>query len=459
MLQSMPELGNVLDNLNFGITIIDSTGRYLFVNKTLLAYTGRSRKDYINRTVYDFIRDGIYDKSAADMVLRTKQIVSRLHTSVSASGEKITRLTTASPIFNDQGDVVFIVTALVDVDLVNQNYAQAKAQMAAQQSIQAGAQQSVPHSKFSARSNTASPIAESPEMKTLLFNAKQAAKTESAILLQGESGTGKEVVARYIHEHSAHSAKEMVAINCASLPESLLEAELFGYEKGAFTGALSSGKVGIIESAQDSTLLLDEVNSMPLSLQAKLLRVLETKTILRVGSVKPRPVNFRLISAANVDLALCVRDGSFRADLFYRLDVIPLTLPPLRKRKKDIVPLANHFLKMYCEQYSLNKEFSPKVYQALLQYDWPGNIRELRNFVERMVVMSSSDVVKIRHFPQEMLYIPVAPEPHPVAHAMEEREQIEEALKLNGGHRENTARYLGISRRTLQYKLKKYNLK
>lgn len=446
--QSLPDLGNVLDNLDIGISIIDAKGTYLFVNKTLLEYTGRSRNDYIGHTVYDFIHDGIYDESAADKVYRTKQVVTQLHTSVSASGEKLTRLTSVSPIFNAQGEVVFAIAALIDINKLNQGYLQAKVR------------QDVQHSLLNAPS-ISMPIAKSTEMKALLSNAAQAAKTESAILLQGESGTGKEVIAHYIHENSAHHEKEMVAINCASLPESLLEAELFGYEKGAFTGALSSGKLGIIESAENSTLLLDEVNSIPLNLQAKLLRVLETKTILRVGSVKPRPVNFRLISAANVDLAQCVRDGTFRSDLYYRLDVIPITIPPLRERKKDIVPLTDHFLKIFCEKYSLHKEFSPKVYQALLQYDWPGNIRELRNFVERIVVMSASDVVKIRHFPPELLSVPaVQKDPPPkLSSSDDEREQIIAALKLNNGHRENTARYLGISRRTLQYKLKRYGLK
>ena len=250
----------------------------------------------------------------------------------------------------------------------------------------------------------------------------------------------------------------MVAINCTSLPESLLEAELFGYEKGAFTGAASGGKIGLIEAAANNTLLLDEVNSMPLSLQAKLLRVLETKAVIPVGSVKPRAVNFRLICASNVALAQCVKEGTFRMNLYYRLNVIPITIPPLRERREDITPLADYFLDHFCQKYGLQKEFSSRVYQILNHYKWPGNIRELRNLVEHMVVMSESSVVKINQIPTGMLQLePPSPESGPEC-LNEEYLRIQMALRLHGGHREKTAQYLGISRRTLQYKLKKYGL-
>ena len=200
---------------------------------------------------------------------------------------------------------------------------------------------------------------------------------------------------------------------------------------------------------------------MSLALQAKLLRVLETKTVIRVGSVKPREVDFRLICASNVPLSQCVKEGTFRMDLYYRLNVIPITIPPLRERKEDITPLADHFLEKFCRKYSLKKEFSKSVYQILNHYEWPGNIRELRNLVEHMVVMSESSVVKINQVPAGML------EPGyggPGDNSQQDKEQNEEylkiqmALRLNKGHREKTAQYLGISRRTLQYKLKKYGL-
>lgn len=356
------------------------------------------------------------------------------------------RLVTVSPIFNAQGEIVYAISCQIQVDAMNQKYSHAKAINAIATGIRGN---------WDDRREV---IAKSPAMVGVLRQAARAAQSDASVLLLGESGTGKEIVAQYIHQHSPYRKKQMVAINCTSLPESLLEAELFGYEKGAFTGAASGGKIGLIEAAANNTLLLDEVNSMPLSLQAKLLRVLETKAVIPVGSVKPRAVNFRLICASNVALAQCVKEGTFRMDLYYRLNVIPITIPPLRERREDITPLADYFLDHFCQKYGLQKEFSSRVYQILNHYKWPGNIRELRNLVEHMVVMSESSVVKINQIPTGMLQLePPSPESGPEC-LNEEYLRIQMALRLHGGHREKTAQYLGISRRTLQYKLKKYGL-
>lgn len=451
MLNQLPELENIFDNIDMGITIFDDKGTFLWVNRAVLQYTGRSRKDYLNYTVYDYIRRGIYTESAVDKVYRTKRTVTQIHTTISAKGERVERMVTVTPIFDAQGNIVYAISCQVDANEVAKQFKQAKALNVFSQSLAAQAPKETV-------------IAASPAMKTILADAARVAQTDASILLLGESGCGKEVVARYIHDNSRGKDKEMVAINCASLPEALLEAELFGYEKGAFTGASASGKVGFLEAANDSTLLLDEINSMPLSLQAKLLRVLETRKVIRVGSVKPRPVSFKLIAAANVDLAQCVRNGTFRSDLYYRLNVIPFTIPPLRDRKEDIIPLAKLFLRHFCDKYSMEKEFSNKVYQALLKYTWPGNVRELRNLVERMVVMSEASVVKINRIPVEMIDLDAAQLAKDAKNGKEEKEndecrKIKAALLLNSGHRENTAKYLGISRRTLQYKLKKYGIK
>lgn len=225
-------------------------------------------------------------------------------------------------------------------------------------------------------------------MRAALSTAATVAVVDSAVLISGESGTGKEVVAQYIHDASPRSGKPLVVINCASLPENLLEAELFGYEKGAFTGAAPGGKAGLFEAADGGTLFLDEINSMPLNLQGKVLRALETKTIQRLGSTRSKKVDFRLLTASNEDLYHLVEEKKFRADLYYRLAVIPIRLPPLRERREDIIPLAQHFLKLFCRKYAKDKEFSPQTLQLMIQYPWPGNVRELRNFVERAVVMS-----------------------------------------------------------------------
>lgn len=249
----------------------------------------------------------------------------------------------------------------------------------------------------------------------------------------------------------------MIEINCASMPEALLESELFGYTKGAFTGALSTGKMGLIEAANGGTLFLDEINSMSLNLQAKLLRVLESHTITRIGATKPIEVDFRLVAATNRNLADCVKDQTFRADLYYRLNVIPITIPPLRERKDDIAVLTDFFLKKYCDKYELKKKFSKRVYKTFEYYDWPGNVRELKNIVERMVIMSTASTITINEVPEGMLKIATSAASEEDKN-VSEKERIEQALEINHGHRELTAQYLGISRRTLQYRLKKYGL-
>ena len=221
----------------------------------------------------------------------------------------------------------------------------------------------------------------------------------------GESGTGKEVFAHYIHDCSQRKDKEMVILNCASIPENMLESELFGYEKGTFTGASSKGKPGLIELANGSTLFLDEINSLPLNLQGKLLRALETKRIRRVGGLTDKEVDFRIVSATNQDLFDLAQKGEFRLDLFYRLSVVPVTVPPLRDRPEDIVPLAELFMNQFCQQYGKEMSFAQTALNELQAHSWPGNIRELRNLVERVVVSYEEKKKTIIHIPESYFMV------------------------------------------------------
>ncbi len=198
---------------------------------------------------------------------------------------------------------------------------------------------------------------------------------------------------------SPRKEKEMVSINCASLPETLLEAELFGYVKGAFTGASDAGKEGLIEIAEGGILFLDEINSLPLATQGKFLRILETKMVKRVGSTKQKYIDFKLIAATNSNLKDLVDENKFRKDLYYRLNVITINIPPLRERREDIIPLADYFIKYYCNKYGREKKFSAKMYDKLVEYEWPGNVRELKNFIERIILMSSNSVLEIEDIP------------------------------------------------------------
>ncbi|WP_018151755.1 sigma-54-dependent transcriptional regulator [Leeia oryzae] len=304
-------------------------------------------------------------------------------------------------------------------------------------------------------------VAEAPATRQLLQLAERVAPKEATVLITGESGTGKEVLARFIHRHSHRSHKPFVAINCAAIPENLLEATLFGHEKGAFTGA-SQTHIGKFEQAQGGTLFLDEIAEMPLPLQSKLLRVLQEREVERVGGQKAIPLDVRILTATNRDLGEWVKEGKFREDLYYRLNVFPLHLPPLRDRVADIVPLARHALSRWSEQQVLH--LSNAACQVLQQYNWPGNVRELENVIQRAVILCNGQIVT----PDDLMLMltdmnshasmPVA---EPVKHTPDnikdlERQHILDTLAAAGGVRKLAAEKLGMSERTLRYKLAQY---
>ena len=241
-------------------------------------------------------------------------------------------------------------------------------------------------------------IAESEQTKKILSFLQKIASFDSTVLLVGESGTGKEVFARYIYKNSNRCENAYIPVNCAAIPENLMESQFFGYSEGAFTGAKKNGKPGFFEMADNGTLFLDEIGDMPLSLQAKLLRVLETGEVLRLGGDKTIKVDVKIIAATNKDLERMVADHLFREDLYYRLNVISVTIPPIRKRKDDIEPLINYFLNEYNQRYNLSKYFSKSAIEYFKNYDWPGNVREIKNTIERMVISSHHDMLTLEGF-------------------------------------------------------------
>lgn len=303
-------------------------------------------------------------------------------------------------------------------------------------------------------------ITNDSHMMKLIDLAKSIACSQSTVLIQGESGTGKELFARYIHQHSERREKKFVAVNCAAIPEDLLESELFGHEKGAFTGAVGK-RVGKFELAHGSTILLDEVSEMGLKLQAKLLRVLQEFEIDRVGGKEPVPVDVRAVATTNVDLKQSVEEGKFREDLFYRLNVIPLKIPPLRERKGDIPLLVEHFVEKHCLRCKKTPpRLSPEVISVFKNHEWRGNVRELENVIERTVLLHRGDVL----LPEQIIIEEVRENGkeegvvHRVARSMKEMEQdlILRTLEELGGNRTHAAKALGISIRTLRNKLSDY---
>jgi two-component system response regulator FlrC len=311
-------------------------------------------------------------------------------------------------------------------------------------------------------------IAGDPATRELLLLASRVARTEATVLLTGESGTGKEIVARYIHDNSSRARGPFVAINCAAIPDNLLEATLFGHEKGAYTGAQAS-QAGKFEQANGGTLLLDEISEMPLGLQAKLLRVLQEREVERVGGKKPVALDIRVLATSNRDMAAEVAAGRFREDLYYRLNVFPLHIPALRQRPGDILPLAEHFLAAHGGQLGRRSRLSPAAKAKIAAHDWPGNVRELENVIQRALILAPGEVIEADHlvFSAGSGAMPAPSQPSAAAAAVVpadspanikdlEKQHILETLAKVGGSRKKAVELLGISERTLRYKLAQY---
>ncbi len=309
-------------------------------------------------------------------------------------------------------------------------------------------------------------IGVSQKMKDVIELAEKVAKSpDTTILIEGETGTGKELLAEYIHFLSPRSQYPFVTINCGAIPKDLIESELFGYEKGAFTGAAEKGKIGKIESADKGTIFLDEVGELSPSAQVKILRILEEKEYYRVGSIEKKKADIRIISATNKNLEAEVNKGNFREDLYFRLNVIKIYIPPLRERKDDILPLFKFFMNRFNEQFKKNFiHISQNAELMIHSYSWPGNVRELRNAVERIVLLENGDTITENHLnflkekEERFEFKPILP-PHGVILEDIEKKYIIEALKIKKGNKLQAAKMLGISRSALLYRMAKYGLR
>ena len=461
-MEKFPFLSEVFDSINEGIYILNRQGDYIYCNSAFLKMVGATRDDVLELNAFRLVPEGQVSISVAVMAFEQKKKLSVVNNVCPPKGYHFRQLATATPIFDSVGEIEYMLVEMVRLDLFKKRYQQA----ILDEDLDCI---EVPGLGDSVGDRPETFVAESQSMRALLDMAKQVAGVDSTILISGETGTGKEVLANFIHNNSSRWESDMVVVDCASLPEHLLEAELFGYEKGAFTGANASGKRGLIEIADGGTLFLDEINSMPLALQGKLLRVLETQQVKRIGALKGKNIDFRIIAATNADLTTCIQDGAFRVDLYYRLNVMPLTIPPLRERTGDIIPLCKHFLSRAFKRYGKTKTLSPTAYQTLEHYDWPGNVRELKNFIERLVITSSDFSGEIHTIPPEMFgadanlsRLDRKPKASSLSLSQSEEKELNDivsALYRSGGNRSLAAEQLGVSRRTLQYKLKKYRIK
>lgn len=453
----MIDLDAVIESSYDGIYITDGDANTIKVNKAYENITGLKREDMIGKNMRKLVRDGVISNSATLEVLRTKKPIT-IDQSFK-TGKKA--LVSGSPIFNESGQITMVVTNVRDVtQLYELNEQLAKHRELSQKY----------HSEIEAmRSqllNSTDIIAEDKSMLNTLRMAKRVANVDTTVLLLGETGVGKEEVAKYIHKNSKRSKKQFIKINCGAIPANLIESELFGYEKGAFTGANKEGKMGLFEISDGGTIFLDEIGELPLDMQVKLLRVLQEREIERIGSVKPIKIDVRVIAATNRNLEDMVTKKIFRQDLYYRLNVVPIVIPPLRDRKGDIAPLVQHFLEILNKKYELNKSFTKSSMHCFAEYNWPGNVRELKNVVERVVIMSSSDKILESELPIQNKLGILDGELKNCKDDVNLKEMIEkvEFKFINNaferyGNVRDAAKSLGIDASTLVRKRKKYSAK
>lgn len=359
------------------IFITDGQGNIVYINEVGAERIGVPRAEAMYRNVDSLVAEGAYDHSTSKLVIETgREAVSAL-----TYKSKNSSISHSIPVLDDDGNVEMVVTTNMSLEH-NKEWEEI---ISKERAAMARMQRELDHLRLKDHTRL---IANSPAMRSVLQTIEAIAPTDSNVVILGESGTGKDMMARFIHENSLRADKAFISINCAAIPEQLLESELFGYEAGAFTGALSKGKIGLFEAASGGTIFLDEIGDMPLPLQSKLLRALENREIRRVGGVKNIPIDVRIICATNVNLQTMVAEKKFREDLYYRLSVFLIQLPPLCERKEDIIPLAESFLQSLNEKYDAKKTLAPVSIETMLTHRWPGNIRELRNVMERIFVVS-----------------------------------------------------------------------
>lgn len=454
------QLNALIEQAHDGIYIADATGNPVSVNQACATIMGLPREKLLKTHPVELAQKGYIPEPVVPQVVEKRDKVTRVITYNSGREAIISCV----PIFSQDGEITRIVCYLRDLGSprvaqrevklfkpLGEDYSRQVEEMLSQDD------------KISLNGG----VFRSPQMSEVLNRALKAARIDSNVLITGETGVGKELIGRLIHQNSPRRAEgDFVKVDCAAIPEQLLESELFGYEKGAFTDARREGKAGRIELADKGTLFLDEIGELPSSLQSKLLNTLQDRKVMRIGGLQAKEVDFRLIAATNRNLEEMVEMGRFRQDLFYRLNVIRVHIPPLRERKDDILALIAFFLKQFNERYKLNKTISAEVLEHLVDYSWPGNVRELANVVEQLVVMSQQDVVtvvdllEIKTFHKNPTGDNLNSGSKKLKEAVEEYESklIQDAISKGGTLKEAAGR-LGIDLSTLVRKMRKLKIK
>ncbi|MEW6080861.1 MAG: sigma 54-interacting transcriptional regulator [Bacillota bacterium] len=448
------ELQAIIEYSNDGIYITDGKGKTLRVNSAYEKMSGIGSEEVVGRDMKALVKDRYFSESVTLKVLESKSTETILQKT--RYGKIL--MVTGNPVFDENGSITMVVTNVRDITQLNNLQEQLKETSG----LTRGYQQAL--SNLSVSETVDMVMGRSQCMRDLMEHALHIAPFPTTVLIEGESGVGKELIAAFIHKHSTRAAGPFIRVNCAAIPEALLESELFGYEPGAFTGAQAHGKPGLLELANEGTMLMDEVSEMPLNLQAKLLRVLQEKEVLRVGGIKYKKLDVRVIATTNLNLQDMVHRKLFRKDLYYRLNVVRLTVPPLRNRREDILELAEFFLKKYSQEYGLDKRLSRRAMDCFVHYDWPGNVRELRHLIENLVISTIENLIDFSHLPSYM-YESSDPERKVVIKGLcslrdavhqTERQLLEMALGEYGSIRKAAA-VLGIHHATLLRKMRAYD--
>lgn len=449
--QQLEVLKHVFNHIDNGALVIDPNGYITHFNEPYGRFLGLDPAEQIGKHVTDVV-----ENSRMHIVAKTGKAEINVSHSIRGQDMLVQRI----PI-KENGKVIAVFGHVLFKNIKD---VRKLANKLSELQSQVKRYQKELSSLRSTRYTFESIIGESPQIKALIKEARKSAATNLPILITGESGTGKELFAQSIHSSSPRQSESFIRLNCAAIPKDLLESELFGYEKGAFTGAQPKGKAGKFELAHRGTIFLDEIGDLPMEMQPKLLRVLEEKEFERIGGNRIIKTDFRLISASNQDLAAMVERGQFRADLFYRLNVVPLHLPPLRERVADILPLARHLLNLASEDgLHMGSDLSKETEAILLRHDWPGNVRELNNVIERTLATNEDEIITPADLP---FYLHQA-KGHAAGDqcsllkevvAKAEKTAIQDALKMTQHNKAQAALLLGIHRTLLYKKMQKYNL-
>lgn len=460
----MIDAESLLETLEFsydGIWITDGEGRVLFANSANAALLGVSKAELEGKTTQQLLEEKVFSNSVILEAITRKRQTSKISYNYRT---RLTVLATATPLLDESGGVRLVINNVRDITDLNQ------LQQNLQQQEQIIEQQNEQLENMRIRLGEGTIIANSKAFREVVALAQRVAHFDGATaLILGESGTGKELIAELIVNHSPRRDKPYLQVNCGAIPENLIESELFGYEKGAFTGADNRGRKGLFEAANGGTVFLDEIGDLPLHMQVKLLRVLQQRKVTRIGGAEEVELDVRVIAATNRNLEEMIRRGTFREDLFYRLNVVTVSIPPLRERREDILPLVNHFLTVINEKYGTRKSVFSDTVDCFEGYGWPGNVREMENLLENLVITTPDDVIRRENLPQKLREAGCPSEPaaggasprergvEPLRSVVEraEREAIQNALSLCGSVRKAAAA-LEVDPSTLVRKMQRH---